>query len=71
MIQKKIMPGGSVANSVYAMAKFGDQVCFAGKVSKDETGNKFISSIKQSDSLDVCEIESDISGECFSSHNIR
>ena len=63
---QKIMPGGSVANSVYAMAKFGDKVCFAGKVSKDETGDKFISSIKQSGiHSDVCKIESDISGECL------
>ena len=62
---QKIMPGGSVANSVYAMAKFGDKVCFAGKVSKDETGNKF-TSIKQSGiHSDVCKIESDISGECL------
>ena len=45
---QKIMSGGSVANSIYAMAKFGNNVCFSGKVSNDDTGNKFIKSIEDS-----------------------
>ncbi len=63
---QKIMPGGSVANSVYSMAKFGNKVCFAGKVSTDETGKKFISSIEEAGiHSDVCKVDSDISGECL------
>ena len=63
---QKIMPGGSVANSVYSMAKFGDRVCFAGKVSSDETGEKFITSIEEAGiHSDVCKIQSGISGECL------
>ncbi len=63
---QKIMPGGSVANSVYSMAKFGDKVCFAGKVSSDETGEKFISSIEEAGiHSDVRKVQSDISGECL------
>ncbi len=63
---QKIMPGGSVANSVYSMAKFGDKVCFAGKVSSDVTGDKFISSIEEAGIYsDVHKIKSDISGECL------
>ena len=63
---QKIMPGGSVANSVYSMAKFGNKVCFAGKVSTDETGKKFISSIEEAGIYsDVCKVDSDISGECL------
>lgn len=39
---EKISPGGSVANSIYSMAQFGDKVCFSGRVSNDDTGNNFI-----------------------------
>ena len=38
---EKIVPGGSVANSIYTMAQFNDSVCFSGKVSADETGENF------------------------------
>ena len=63
---KKIMPGGSVANSIYAMAKFGNNVCFSGKVSNDDSGNKFIKSIEDSGiQSDVQKIDSGSSGECL------
>tara|TARA_B100000965_G_C19601466_1_gene762961 strand:- start:6908 stop:7900 length:993 start_codon:yes stop_codon:yes gene_type:complete len=45
---EKIIPGGSVANSVFAMSQFGDKVCFSGKVSNDETGDNFISCLNES-----------------------
>jgi len=63
---QKIMSGGSVANSVYTMSKFGGNVCFAGKVSNDDTGNKFIESVKNSGiNSDVKKIDSGNSGECL------
>ena len=63
---EKIMPGGSVANSIYAMAKFGENVCFTGKVSDDDSGNKFIASIENSGIYsDVKKIDSGNSGECL------
>jgi len=63
---QKIMSGGSVANSIYAMAKFGNNVCFSGKVSNDDTGNKFIKSIEDSGiHSDVKKIDSGSSGECL------
>ena len=45
---EKIMPGGSVANSMYAMSQFGSNVCFSGKVSNDQTGSDFIDSLEDS-----------------------
>ena len=55
---EKIVPGGSVANSVYAMAQFNDKVCFSGKVSSDTTGNNFIEARNVLD-----QISSDKSGD--------
>ena len=63
---EKIVPGGSVANSVYAMAQFDDNVCFSGKVSKDITGENFITSLINSgvDSY-INKIDKQQSGECL------
>ena len=63
---EKIVPGGSVANSVYAMAQFNDKVCFSGKVSKDTTGDSFINSLIDSgvDSY-INKINKEQSGECL------
>jgi fructokinase len=63
---EKIVPGGSVANSVYAMAQFNDKVCFSGKVSSDTTGNNFINTLIDSgvDSY-VNKINKEQSGECL------
>jgi sugar/nucleoside kinase (ribokinase family) len=63
---EKIIPGGSVANSIYAMAQFNDKVCFSGKVSSDTTGDNFINSLVASgvDSY-VAKIKKEKSGECL------
>ena len=63
---EKIIPGGSVANSVYAMAQFNDKVCFSGKVSDDITGDNFITSLVDSgvDSI-ISKTDQQQSGECL------
>tara|TARA_B100001564_G_scaffold359583_1_gene381941 strand:- start:343 stop:1335 length:993 start_codon:yes stop_codon:yes gene_type:complete len=63
---EKIMPGGSVANSVYAMTQFNNKACFSGKVSNDITGNNFISSLIDSgvDSY-INKTDKQQSGECL------
>ncbi len=45
---ERVLPGGSVANSVYTMAQFENRVCFSGKVSNDDTGKNFISCLENS-----------------------
>ena len=42
----KMMPGGSVANSLYTLSQFGVKVSFIGKVSDDHTGKTFVKSLK-------------------------
>jgi sugar/nucleoside kinase (ribokinase family) len=42
----KMMPGGSVANSLYALTQFGESVSFTGRVSKDGVGATFEESLK-------------------------
>ena len=62
----KIMPGGSVANSLYALAQFGQNVTFTGRVSKDNIGATFEESLKfvgmQSA---IKQVEGGITGECI------
>ena len=41
-----MMPGGSVANSLYALAQFGENVTFSGRISKDNIGATFEESFK-------------------------
>ena len=63
---EKIIPGGSVANSVYAMAQFSDSVCFSGKVSDDESGKNFINCLNESGvDAHVSKIKDQRSGECL------
>ena len=62
----KMMPGGSVANSLYTLAQFGEDVTFTGRVSKDNVGAIFEESLKfvgmQSA---IKQVDSGISGECI------
>ncbi len=63
---EKIMPGGSVANSMYAMSQFGSNVCFSGKVSNDQTGSDFIDSLEDSGvNIFMKKSLQDKSGECL------
>ena len=45
---ERISPGGSVANTIYSLAQFGNKVCFTGRVSNDDTGNNFIKCLNDS-----------------------
>ena len=38
---EKTVSGGSVANSVVGISQLGDEVCFIGKISDDDFGNKY------------------------------
>ena len=62
----KMMPGGSVANSLYALAQFGQNVTFTGRVSKDNIGATFEESLKfvgvQSA---IKQVDNGITGECI------
>ena len=62
----KMMPGGSVANSLYALAQFGENVSFTGRVAKDNVGATFEESLKfvgmQSA---IKQVENGITGECI------
>ena len=62
----KMMPGGSVANSLYTMSQFGLDVSFTGKVSSDKVGTSFISSLRNIGmQTDVNQITKGITGECL------
>tara|TARA_Y200000002_G_C22671989_1_gene660437 strand:- start:472 stop:1464 length:993 start_codon:yes stop_codon:yes gene_type:complete len=62
----KMMPGGSVANSLYALAQFGENVSFTGRVAKDNVGATFEESLKfvgmQSA---IKQVNHGITGECI------
>ena len=62
----KMMPGGSVANSLYALAQFGENVTFSGRVSRDNVGATFEESLKfvgmQSA---IKQVNNGITGECI------
>ena len=62
----KMMPGGSVANSLYTLAQFGQNVTFTGRVSKDNIGATFEESLKfvgmQSA---IKQVDNGITGECI------
>ena len=62
----KMMPGGSVANSLYALAEFGENVSFTGRVSKDNVGATFEESLKfvgmQSA---IKQVDTGTTGECI------
>tara|TARA_B100001093_G_C26847053_1_gene1023345 strand:- start:1979 stop:2971 length:993 start_codon:yes stop_codon:yes gene_type:complete len=62
----KMMPGGSVANSLYALAQFGENVTFSGRISRDNVGTTFEESLKfvgmQSA---IKQVNNGITGECI------
>ena len=63
---EKIVPGGSVANSVFAMAQYDDKVCFSGKVSDDESGRNFIECLNESGvETFINKLNQNRSGECL------
>tara|TARA_Y100000768_G_C23984181_1_gene687728 strand:- start:1999 stop:2991 length:993 start_codon:yes stop_codon:yes gene_type:complete len=62
----KKMPGGSVANSLYTISKFGLDVSFTGRVSNDEAGNTFISTFESNGvDLFIKQVDHGITGECI------
>ena len=63
---EKIIPGGSVANSIFAMAQYNDKVCFSGKVSDDESGKNFIECLNKSGvETFISKLDNNKSGECL------
>jgi sugar/nucleoside kinase (ribokinase family) len=61
-----MMPGGSVANSLYALAQFGENVSFTGRVSKDNVGATFEESLKFVGMHSaIKQVESGTTGECI------
>ena len=61
----KMMPGGSVANTLYALAQFKQNVTFIGRVSRDDVGNNFINSLQDIDvTTSIKQVNSGITGEC-------
>ena len=63
---KKIMPGGSVANSLYTLSQFDIPTSFIGKIADDETGNTF-KSVLQGVGMNVQtkQVNEGITGECL------
>ncbi len=62
----KMMPGGSVANSLYTLAQFGEDVSFIGRVSDDATGDAFVSSLERSGvRVNIHQVNNGITGECL------
>ena len=64
---KTTVSGGSVANSIVALAKNGMNTAFIGKVSNDEIGSKFISGLESENVAFACNAQSDDSksGRCI------
>ena len=62
----KMMPGGSVANSLYTLSQFGADVSFIGRVSDDTTGDAFINSLENSGvRVNIHQVDNGITGECL------
>ena len=64
---KTTVSGGSVANSIVALAQNGMNTAFIGKVSNDEIGSKFIDGLKSENVTFACKAQSDDSksGRCI------
>ncbi len=64
---KTTVSGGSVANSIVALAQNGMNTAFIGKVSNDEIGSKFINGLKSENVTFACKAQSDDSksGRCI------
>ena len=62
----KMMPGGSVANSLYTLSQFGIDTSFIGRVSDDVTGDTFVKSLNEV-GLMTCinQVNTGITGECL------
>ena len=62
----KMMPGGSVANSLYSLSQFGAEVSFIGRVSDDTAGDAFIDSLKDTGvRVNINKVDNGITGECL------
>ena len=62
----KMMPGGSVANSLYTLSQFGADVSFIGRVSDDTTGDAFIDSLENTGvRVNINQVNNGITGECL------
>ena len=62
----KMMPGGSVANSLYTLSQFGADVSFIGRVSDDTTGDAFIDSLENTGvRVNINQVDNGITGECL------
>ena len=62
----KMIPGGSVANSLYTLSQFGADVSFIGRVSDDTTGEAFINSLKSIGvGVNIHQVNNGITGECL------
>ena len=62
----KMMPGGSVANSLYTLSQFGAEVSFIGRVSDDTRGDAFIDSLKNIGvRVNINQVDNGITGECL------
>ena len=62
----KMIPGGSVANSLYTLSQFGADVSFIGRVSDDTTGEAFINSLKSIGvGVNIHQVDNGITGECL------
>ena len=64
---KTTVSGGSVANSIVALAQNGMNTTFIGKVSNDEIGSKFIDGLESENVTFACKAQSDDSksGRCI------
>ncbi len=62
----KMMPGGSVANSLYTLSQFGIKASFIGKVSDDYTGKSFVKSLQDIGiETSLQSTKTGITGECL------
>ena len=62
----KMMPGGSVANSLYTLSQFRADVSFVGRVSDDTTGDAFINSLEDTGvRVNINQVDNGITGECL------
>ena len=62
----KKMPGGSVANSLYTLAQFDVEVSFTGRISKDDVGDSFISTLHNIGMKTIVkQVDHGLTGECI------
>ena len=62
----KMMPGGSVANSLFTLSQFNADVSFIGRVSNDTSGDAFIDSLRKTGvKVNIKQVDNGITGECL------